>query len=264
VTLNADLQHLAGIINDTTGTYSQADKIAAYTTEYDTFLGSSLSKQSSPANADQRMQHAKFDTAIAGSEIGQAVIDGKEKLVAFQATQAAYAPDSQTKFYADLSDLQKQLPDFLLYGPDAVSRAQVKDEITLSATAQSLFRGTAKTAQQADAEQEAARLTAQAPQARQAAIDSTTLSPGLQSLVAIIYNAGGTSSAQDQVNAYEKATSAFGNLPKTAQQSAEDPFEISGGVSLSVEIASELQNVKFTQAVEWAPVVAAVDDAEKR
>jgi hypothetical protein len=31
--LNSDLQHLADIINDTTGTYSKAAKIAAYTTD---------------------------------------------------------------------------------------------------------------------------------------------------------------------------------------------------------------------------------------
>jgi hypothetical protein len=84
VTLNSDLQHLADIINDTSGTYSQADKVAAYTKEYDTFAGSDLATHSSPANADQRVQHVKFDTVIADSEIGQAVIDGKKKYVALQ------------------------------------------------------------------------------------------------------------------------------------------------------------------------------------
>jgi hypothetical protein len=256
VTLNSDLQHLADIINDTSGTYSQADKVAAYTKEYDTFAGSDLATHSSPANADQRVQHVKFDTVIADSEVGQAVIDGKKKYVALQQSQTWYDPNWETKFYASLSDLQKQLPDFVLYGPDAAFRSQIKDEITLSSSAQSLFRGTATTAQEATAEQEAAQTTAQLPQAYKAALDSTTLSPELQRLVTIINNVGGQYSAQDQVNAYTEATNTLENLPKTPQQIGEDPFGIIGGVSF----AANLHYEKFSQMIQGSAVVAAEND----
>src|SRR5260221_2254743 len=256
VTLNSDLQHLADIINDTSGTYSQADKVAAYTKEYDTFAGSDLATHSSPANADQRVQHVKFDTVIADSEIGQAVIDGKQKYAALQQSQTWYDPNWETKFYASLSGLQKQLPEFVVYGPDAAFRSQIKDEITLSSSAQSLFRGTATTAQEATAEQEAAQITAQLPQAYKAALDNTTLSPELQRLVTIINNVGGQYSAQDQVNAYTEATNTLGNLPKTPQQIGEDPFGIIGGVSF----AANLHYEKFSQMIQGSAVVAAEND----
>ncbi len=257
VTLNSDLQHLADIINDTSGTYSQADKVTAYTKEYDSFGGSDLATHSSPANADQRVQHVKFDTVIADSEIGQAVIDGKKKYVALQQSQTWYDPNWESKFYASLSDFQKQLPDFVLYGPDAAFRSQIKDEITLSSSAQSLFRGTATTAQEATAEQEATQITAQLPQAYKAALDSTTLSPELQRLVTIINNVGGQYSAQDQVNAYTEATNRLENLPKTPQQIGEDPFGIIGGVSF----AANLHYEKFSQMIQGSAVVAAEDAA---
>jgi len=256
VTLNSDLQHLADIINDTNGTYSQADKVAAYTKEYDTFAGSDRTRGSSPVNADQWPQHVKFDTVIANSEIGQAVIDGKKKYVALQQSQTWYDADWETKFYASHSDLQKQLPDFVLYGPDAAFRSQIKDEITLSSSAQSLFRGTARTAQEATAEQEVAQITAHTPQAYKAALDSTTLSPELQGLVTIINNVGGQYSAQDQVNAYTEATNALENLPKTPQQIGDDPFMIIGGVSF----AANLHYEKFSQMIQGSAVVAAEND----
>jgi hypothetical protein len=122
--------------------------------------------------------------------------------------------------------------------------------------AQSLFRGTATTAREATAEQEAAQITAQRPQAYKAALDSTTLSPELQHLVTIINNVGGQYSAQDQVNAYAEATNALESLPKTPQQIGEDPFEIIGGVSF----AADLHYEKFSQMIQGSAVVAAEND----
>src|SRR5260221_14041008 len=81
VALNSDLQQRADIINDTTGKYSDTDKIKAYTEVYDAVRA--VYSQQSAANPDAVTQQRAFDLTIKDSIIGKAVIDGTRKQDAF-------------------------------------------------------------------------------------------------------------------------------------------------------------------------------------
>src|ERR1700730_12530508 len=112
IILNADLQARADIIIDTTGKYSDADKIKAYTDVYNADHALS-DNPSTGEGGDASLQRQAFDRAIKDSTIGKAIIDGNLKKYAYNRGLGNwYGVGGNEKgdaaFFNSLSDLQKQ------------------------------------------------------------------------------------------------------------------------------------------------------------
>jgi hypothetical protein len=260
VTLNSDLQKHADIINDTTGKFSDADKIKAYTEVYD--AERALSQQPSGEQPDAANQRAAFDSIIKDSIIGKAVIDGQRKLNTFVDADGrnwALGPD-QKIFFDGLSNIEKQLPQFKSYQFDMAAR--VADEVRLSPEAQALLRAGAQQSDDASFlasfKQQNRKLDQQLTQAYQAAEASISLTPQLQQLADIINDRTGKYSDQAKVDAYTQATHSYYKLERSDLESSSwDPFVLQGTAPLGAAV----QFRKFTAAVADSTVVSAVTDA---
>jgi hypothetical protein len=128
-TLAPGLQRLAAIINDGSGTYSDRDKVNAYTQAYSAYT-SFLTTQEGGVIQEQWQQYAKFQEVIANSAIGEAANCGALKLSAFESAHGGIEGSDRGTFYASLSDLEKQLPEFKSLGrslADLIKEAAVGD-----------------------------------------------------------------------------------------------------------------------------------------
>jgi hypothetical protein len=263
VTLNADLQARADIINDPTGKYSDTDKIKAYTEIYQAEYA--LRCQNIGEDQEQGTQGRAFNFAIKDSLIGKAVIDGEIKVGAITADHISIGPDNAKResFFNSLSDIQKQLPQFSVYNSAAANSAYV--EVTVSPEAIALFRAGGSPSENASLvasyRQQIAVVNAQGAQAERAAEASVGLSSQLQQLADIINDRSGMYTDQAKVDAYIQATNSYRNLGSGHDEaSSSDPFHFDQAVPLE----AELQFRNFTAAIANSTVVAAVADAGKK
>jgi hypothetical protein len=116
--LTPDLQKLADIINDTSGKYSEADKINAYTTAYDSFYETTRSGDvvSVTQTASEGQLQEKFADVIKNSGVGRAVGTGQQALVTFQRTTGITDDATRLQFFSELTPLQQKLPQFKDFG----------------------------------------------------------------------------------------------------------------------------------------------------
>ncbi len=261
VALNSDLQQRADIINDTTGKYSDTDKIKAYTEVYDAVHAAY--SQRSGANPDAVTQQRAFDLTIKDSIIGKAVIDGTRKQDAFTNVHGSIGVESADRriFFDGLSDVQKQLPQFNYY-PSASRAATYVIQVTLSPEAQALLRAGAQPSDAASFlasyRQQSTKLNQQWAQAYQAAEASITLTPQLQQLADIINDRTGKYSDQAKVDAYTQATGSYDKVRSAHEESSSsDPLHLEPTAPLE----SELQFKKFMATIASSTVATAVEDA---
>jgi hypothetical protein len=260
VALNSDLQQRADIINDTTGKYSDTDKIKAYTEVHDAVRA--VYSQQSAANPDAVTQQRAFDLTIKDSIIGKAVIDGTRKQDAFTNAHGSIGVESADRriFFDGLSDVQKQLPQFNFY-PSA-AKAGTYVQVTLSPEAQALLRAGTEPSDAASFlasyQQQSTKLGQQWAQAYQVAEASITLTPQLQQLADIINDRTGKYSDQAKVDAYTQATSSYDKVRSAHEESSSsDPLHLEPTAPLE----SELQFKKFTATIASSTVATAVEDA---
>jgi hypothetical protein len=147
--LDPDLQKLADIINDTSGTYSNSAKVSAYTKAFSSFSETTTEQRDGRSfitvTEVRGAQKEKFDDVIKNSAIGKALENGFQALSSFEADQGLNNDTDRFKFFSKLSDVQKQLPQFQDFGtPLSVlfQRAELQDRrdiVSLSPTAQLLL-----------------------------------------------------------------------------------------------------------------------------
>lgn len=242
-TMNADLQNLANVINDTTGTYSDADKVKAYTKEYNADFAS-RSNGNSQSRAE-RLQHEAFLAAIEGSSIASAVTSGQSKLTAYERSQYWGMAEGPSHFAASLTDLEKQLPQFslLIESADA-QQAQWHDQVTLSPEAKALLRATGPVP-----EWQGPHLSSEQVDAlRQSEIANTELTPNLQKIANILNDATGTYSQSQKIAAYRDYFNA-------------GQFLGTHGGANATEI---LQQDKFEQVVGGSEIWQAAQDGQAK
>jgi hypothetical protein len=260
VALNSDLQQRADIINDTTGKYSDTDKIKAYTEVYDAVRA--ISSQQSGANPDATTQQRAFDLTIRDSIIGKAVIDGTRKQSTFFDVRDGARSEGFNRqgFFDNLSDVQKQLPQFKIYQSGATASAGF--QVTLSPEAQALLRAGAEPSDAASFlasyRQQSTQLGQQWAQAYQAAEASISLTPQLQQLADIINDRTGKYSDQAKVDAYTQATSSYDKVRNAHEESSSsDPLHLEPPAPLE----TDLQFKKFMATIASSTVATAVEDA---
>ncbi len=209
--LNPDLQNLAETINDKSGKYSDADKLKAYLEEHAGYAAIQGRATAAESGQDQR-----FRLEIQGSSIASAIADAEHKVFQWQRVSEWSDETARSRLWASLSDVQKQLPQVQTWRPaeassGAASSSPIQDPVTISATAQSLFRGegsTIRIQQLSGAQWDA--LAAQE-------VHNTTLAPGLQRLAEIINDRTGSYSDAEKIGAYTRAYNALTSFLTTQE-----------------------------------------------
>jgi hypothetical protein len=209
--LNPDLQNVADIINDKSGKYSDSDKLKAYLQEYTGYAAIQAK-----ASSTQIQQEQAFRYNIQGSSIALAIADAEHKVFQWQRVSVWSDETARSQLWASLSDVQKQLPQIQNWKPaeassGAASSLPIQDPVTISATAQSLFRGEGSTIR--IQQLSGAQWDALAEQD----VHNTTLAPGLQGLADIINDRSGKYSDADKVGAYTRAYNALTSLLTTQE-----------------------------------------------
>jgi hypothetical protein len=150
-TLNPDIQKFADIINDTSGKYSDTEKVNAYTSARNSFYSTrtyfradGLLVREESATQQQTLQSLKFDNAIGNSDIGKAAAAGDQIVSSFEKTQGINGDSDRFQLFAKFSDLQKKLPQFKDFGTplevlfQQTALREQQDIISLSKEAQLL------------------------------------------------------------------------------------------------------------------------------